>query len=614
MNPITTINPSLMDAIRSARRTLRATVYGVSLLFINALVAPDVFAIQDGIRKDELRNRIVLTGSAEQKLNQALLKLQESSREKHQAIANRLEAESCLLDSVLSFLRLSRLQLEKIDQIQTLEKLIAEQHDEVRESFDQTEQRLLAAGLPQEVLQRHRDTVAHYERQYRDMMAQLERALSARTLHKQGEAFESLNGFMQGQKLKRTHQSVDPDNLPWGTPDAEKTRKPAETAQELSRLTGFPNYPQGPLLASNVITPEMLGNPGGPTAEDLAATIDVTLSDEIRTKALELNDDPVEIYNWVRNNIEFIPSYGSIQGAHYTLQSGRGNAFDTASLLIALLRSANIPARYAYGTVQMPAEQVMNWVGGVDVPSAAQQLLGQGGIPNLGMVFGGKVTQIKMEHVWVEAWIDYFPSRGAKHRVGDTWVPLDASFKQYEFTPGQDLATEAPFDVEGLIDQISQSATIDEQQGFVQDIDSAGIEAALEDYQTQIEDYINNQNPVATVGDVLGIQKIIVQGRQELAAGLPYTLIARTHNYSQLPNNLRHKFRYTLGTEYYGYEDVRLITFERSLPELAGKNSHLASVQIRKLTSTLSPAISPSQTQRPEKSIRPNSPARCPGT
>ena len=125
----------------------------------------------------------------------------------------------------------------------------------------------------------------------------------------------------------------------------------------------------------------------------------------------QLNDDPVAIYNWVRNNIEYIPSYGSIQGADYTLQHRKGNAFDTASLLIALFRASNIPARYAYGTVQVPVDKVMNWVGGVDVPEAAQQLLGQGGIPNVALINGGRITHIEMEHVWVEAWVDYFPSR-----------------------------------------------------------------------------------------------------------------------------------------------------------------------------------------------------------
>ena len=32
---------------------------------------------------------------------------------------------------------------------------------------------------------------------------------------------------------------------------------------------------------------------------------------------------------------------------------------DTASLLIALLRAAGIPARYVYGSVEVPAEQMM---------------------------------------------------------------------------------------------------------------------------------------------------------------------------------------------------------------------------------------------------------------
>ena len=67
-----------------------------------------------------------------------------------------------------------------------------------------------------------------------------------------------------------------------------------------------------------------------------------------------------------------------------------------------------------------------------------------------------------------------------------------------------------------------------------------------------------------------------MQEFQQLAAGLPYTLTARTNNYSTLPSNLRHKFRYTLGTEFYGQENSRLITFEQSLPELAGKKHALS--------------------------------------
>jgi hypothetical protein len=73
---------------------------------------------------------------------------------------------------------------------------------------------------------------------------------------------------------------------------------------------------------------------------------------------------------------------------------------------------------------RFPIDQVMNWVGGVTDPQAALDLIGQGGIPNIALVQGGVVKFVKMEHVWVEAWVDFIPSRGAKNKVGDSWVAL----------------------------------------------------------------------------------------------------------------------------------------------------------------------------------------------
>ncbi|MFZ1547117.1 MAG: hypothetical protein WAT12_08440 [Candidatus Nitrotoga sp.] len=76
----------------------------------------------------------------------------------------------------------------------------------------------------------------------------------------------------------------------------------------------------------------------------------------------------------------------------------------------------------------------MNWVGGVTKPEAAQQLMRQGGIPNIGLTSGGQIKFIKLEHVWVEAFVDYVPSRGAVNKKPNTWVPMDASYKQHTYT------------------------------------------------------------------------------------------------------------------------------------------------------------------------------------
>src|SRR5581483_2453069 len=95
----------------------------------------------------------------------------------------------------------------------------------------------------------------------------------------------------------------------------------------------------------------------------LAETTEVVLTDAIKAKAQELEYNPVKIYHWVRNHVEWLPTWGATQDADVTLGSQRGNAFDIASLLIALLRASGIPARYVHGTIEVPADKFKNWAG-----------------------------------------------------------------------------------------------------------------------------------------------------------------------------------------------------------------------------------------------------------
>jgi len=569
---MSTVNMEALRRPLTARISAGVTVFFFTFMFY---LSPFGRAVAQEI--ETTPEPIVLTGTPSQKMNQGLLKVQEISAKKQAKIAQRIEDESTFIDGVLDFFGLSQLTLEDVAQLQTLNDLLNEQHSQALAEFDQTEAQLIEKGVPEVILQRHRDTVAQYQARFTDMQQKLQTILEADSLPEQNDAATALNDLMQPQKLKRSHQKVDPNKLPWGTPDASKVRKPARTADELSQRTGISLIPEGIQVAAHTLPPDIFDQLGGPLPQDLEETPDIQITDAIRDLAEnQLNDDPVAIYNWVRNNIEYIPSYGSIQGADYTLQHRKGNAFDTASLLIALFRASNIPARYAYGTVQVPVDKVMNWVGGVDVPEAAQQLLGQGGIPNVALINGGRITHIEMEHVWVEAWVDYFPSRGAKHQVGDNWIPLDASFKQYEYTERLDISSDVPFDVPSLEDQVNAGATSDLSKGWIQGVNLDAVDIEIQNYQQQIGSFVDSNIPDATVNGVLGEQKIILQEFQQLAAGLPYELIARTHNYSQLPTSLRHKFTYTLSAEVYGTEGSRFITFEYSLPELAGKKIALS--------------------------------------
>ncbi|MEW5837729.1 MAG: transglutaminase-like domain-containing protein [Pseudomonadota bacterium] len=234
---------------------------------------------------------------------------------------------------------------------------------------------------------------------------------------------------------------------------------------------------------------------------------------------------------------------------------------------IALLRAAGIPARYVYGTIQLPVDNVMNWVGGVSTPEAAQSLLGQGGIPNVGVLSGGKVASIRMEHVWVEAWVDYIPSRGAVNKVGDSWIPLDASYKQYTYTQGMDIQGNVPLDANHLLDQIKQGASVNESEGWVQNLNSANIQSALTTYQNQVKTYIDSTKPNATVGDVLGSKTIVPQSPSILMGTLPYKTLATGAKLQSLPDNLKWQFRTDVEDPYGNV----LAALGQNTPALAGK-------------------------------------------
>ncbi|MFH1231327.1 MAG: transglutaminase-like domain-containing protein, partial [Planctomycetota bacterium] len=81
----------------------------------------------------------------------------------------------------------------------------------------------------------------------------------------------------------------------------------------------------------------------------LAETKECQFTPELKELAKELEYDPVKIYNWVYENVEYEDWYfGSQKGAYGTYLTKRGNAWDQCSLLIALLRICGISTRYVY--------------------------------------------------------------------------------------------------------------------------------------------------------------------------------------------------------------------------------------------------------------------------
>ena len=122
-------------------------------------------------------------------------------------------------------------------------------------------------------------------------------------------------------------------------------------------------------------------NKGIPTFRILS---DESTSPEIVELARALRNDPKLIYDYVHNNIDYVPYYGSLKGATLTYLDGSGNDFDQASLMIALLRASGFTsetAKYVYGTMIIFVPYVAEWVGVDNDVNAISGVLSLGGIP-----------------------------------------------------------------------------------------------------------------------------------------------------------------------------------------------------------------------------------------
>jgi len=153
----------------------------------------------------------------------------------------------------------------------------------------------------------------------------------------------------------------------------------------------------------------------------MAATLDsysaTDTTPELEALATGLNKDPLKIFNYVRNKIEFQPYFGSHKGAYVTYLDGAGNDMDQASLLIALLKQCNTctDISYVYGqcdfrTSSQDGVDLDHWLG--VKPTIVANCL----------AFNGFATPVdpRFDHVWVRA------------KVNGTVYDLDPSFKLHQ--------------------------------------------------------------------------------------------------------------------------------------------------------------------------------------
>ncbi|GAA4358791.1 hypothetical protein GCM10023165_54140 [Variovorax defluvii] len=79
--------------------------------------------------------------------------------------------------------------------------------------------------------------------------------------------------------------------------------------------------------------------------------------------ARSLRNHPDLIYQYVRNNVEYYPTFGIQKGALGAVLDNQATAHDQATLMVELLRASSIEADYVRGIVKLSAAQLAEWWG-----------------------------------------------------------------------------------------------------------------------------------------------------------------------------------------------------------------------------------------------------------
>ena len=162
------------------------------------------------------------------------------------------------------------------------------------------------------------------------------------------------------------------------------------------------------------LTPEVIN--GEAIGDWLKWTVDADIYDEyMLQKAAEIGQAPETLFAYVRS-LGYESYSGSLRGTRGTIWSEAGNSLDQASLLIAMLRTSGIPARYRHGKLdtERTEELILSMF-----PEPTRVI---GHIPE-GIIVSNPISDTQLlaeseDHWWVEA---YLPSQGG-------WTDLDPSF------------------------------------------------------------------------------------------------------------------------------------------------------------------------------------------
>lgn len=299
---------------------------------------------------------------------------------------------------------------------------------------------------------------------------------------------------------------------------------------------------------------------------DLEVTNDTIINDKVRSEFQELTS-PLEIYQYIKDN--YLPEfyYGSRKGAVGIYEQKAGNDYDIASLLIGIFRDRNIPARYVRGEIEISAEQAMKWTATEDI-DVALRLIAALGIPATGLTSKGDVVAVRLEHVWVEAYVPYTDYRGAGNQAGESlWIPLDPSFKEISYVNGVDISS--------ISDYVSNEDNFLTADTEMNGVNVGGLSSAVDGQDSAFVKYmLENGYGEATLTEAFGGREIVSEDLGYLPLSLPYSVTETIETFDDIPENLTDSITVSLvgnstfELDFYGKDSIKKKLYT---PDIYGK-------------------------------------------
>lgn len=263
--------------------------------------------------------------------------------------------------------------------------------------------------------------------------------------------------------------------------------------------------------------------------------------------ARSLKNDPDLIYQFVRENIAFVPIYGVQKGATGALIDGAGTPFDQADLMVQLLRAAGFNANYMKGEVYLTPAQFQSWYG-VDVASACStwKVPATGRIPLFNYwsqsYCDAPMQAMRLTHAWV------------KVNIGGSWYVFDPSFKSHTAVAGLSASTMASamgYNQTTFLNNARAGATV--TPDYVQNISRTNVRGNLASFATNLAAYLRANKPAARLEDVIGGRKIDPVSGTLRQATLPYQWSGATpEEWTAIPDT----YRVSLRVQYQGIDQT----------------------------------------------------------